>query len=141
MSFLLFLELNVRCYLVTKTVVCPLAYFTVASVVAWFPGIWFCLHLVVSLLFLCYNALDMRPLGATLVRKFQEWALNNINAVFWQWVNVSLLELCNFIGVFDKVFAQVQFINGILDWLWYIDTAYLIASALFRLIHYNRPPK
>jgi hypothetical protein len=81
----------------------------------------------------------MKRLSKAIFLKFQEWAINNISAIFWQWFGFSLVELANAIGWFDKAFEDVKFVNSVLDWLWYIDTAYFTGSILFRLIYYNRP--
>jgi hypothetical protein len=91
-----------------------------------------------------YNALEMKRFLNLVYSKFQEWAINDIDTIVWQWVGYSLIEGANGLGFFDATFAYVQWnkASQVLDWLWYIDTAYVVTSAGFRLLFHpkRRPP-
>ena len=85
----------------------------------------------------------MRRFANIVSHKFQEWALNHLDTIFWLWIGVSLAELAKVMGVFNALFESLQWAHTpkIFDWFWYVNTAYIIGSALFRLIYYNRPKR
>jgi len=76
----------------------------------------------------------MRTVTRLLVSKFQQWAVDRMGTIVSQWVGVSLVEFFNALGCYDAMFAliRMQKASEVFDVLWYIDTAYLVASLLYR---------
>jgi hypothetical protein len=71
-----------------------------------------------------------------LKKKFEEWAIGKFEGIFWQWAIVLSLRFASrwgcFNGTYETFSLSVNVMSTILDWLWYIDTAYLVTSLIYR---------
>ena len=84
----------------------------------------------------------MRRLRKVIIARFNDWALNHIQGVFSQYGVVSLFEFFNHVGWFDGLLSMMHMpiLSQVLDGLWWVDMAYVIASIVRNLIG-HRPQK
>lgn len=80
-----------------------------------------------------YNAI-MRRFGKLLSDKFQEWAVNRLLGIIEQWIAVTVVIIFDH-TILEWIFIanETQIVSQVADYLWIIDTIYVVASVFRNL--------